>query len=225
VPLGFLVALLWTLAVGVCASLLLRNTRWLLLLVVLLAVAVRVLAASYVHYPDSGDAVIYPELAKNLLSGKGLWLPEVLPRTGWFDVKAMYPPLFPVVLALAGMFGGLNVATYTVLNTAIDLASAGTIWLIARELNFGKRAVLPAWLFLAYPTAILAVPIAQKESLTLLLVAQVLLWVLRSKSVRAGCATGLLALAQPALAPLTAVVILALLPSRGFASTVRLGKV
>ncbi len=219
---GFLVVLLWALAVGVGSLLLLRNTGWSIFLGVLLAIAVRLLAASYVHYPDSGDAIIYPELAKNLLSGKGLWLPETLPRTGWSDVKAMYPPLYPIVLALAGMLGDLNTATYTAMNTAFDLASAGTIWLIARELNFGKRAVLPAWLFLAYPTAILAVPIAQKESLVLLLVAQVILWVLRSKPVRTGCVTGLLALTQPVLAPLTAVIILALLPARGFAATVRL---
>ena len=159
------------------------------------------------------DPASYTDLANSVLDGHGLvtWIRP------YGEVRAMYPPLYPLLLALFSP-GGVSIVSILVLNTLIDIATAFTIVAIGRELEI-RRADWAAWLYLLWPSLILSAPVAQKESLCILLAALAVLAWLRQSQVGFGLAAGLLALTQPSLAPLPVFMCLAMLPSTGLRKT------
>ena len=78
-----------------------------------------------------GDPAAYMTLAHNLIAGHGFGL-----FGHGMEQKALFPPLYPLLLAAVGSVFPLNQPTIFALNFAIDLAAAWVIAQLARELGF-----------------------------------------------------------------------------------------
>ncbi|MDE0879101.1 MAG: glycosyltransferase family 39 protein [Sphingomonas bacterium] len=158
-----------------------------------------------------GDAEMYLRLADHVRQGRGL---EVIEPYMGVETRALFPPFYPMLLALWQMAFGLSTAAITMLNAVIDALTAGLIVMLARTLGHVRAGRGAAWLYLAWPSVLLSAPLAQKEGLCALLVLLLAsLWVrfVRAGTPRArdaaaiGVTAGLLALTQPGAAPLAIV--------------------
>ena len=190
--------------------------------VVVLALCLRLLILPLAYgRAAAGDPFIYAAIAKNIVAGNG-----ILNMQQWFleDRWASYPPLYPLVLAGAGLVAPLTPATFLAINFAADVATAAAMLRIGRLLNLGRAAWAAAAIYLLWPTNILNSPAAQKEPL-LALGACVLVGLLLTSADRPrwaiaalfGITSALVVLTQPALVTLPALLALALMcrfPSR-----------
>lgn len=179
------------------------------------------------------DPMNYTNLAQALIEGRGLTVDDW--RYGQ-DLRAYFPPLYPILLAGWWMLFSDSAWSTLAMNTAIDLAAAWALRDTARRLG-GSRSqgnwVALAWL--AYPAFALSAGIPQKESLTLLFVALLLrgtvAWMAEdaagARRWRHGLGLGLwwgaLALTQPSLAVAPLAIAVVLVWQRGFAPALRLG--
>lgn len=170
-------------------------------------VVVRIAFALFaVGRTSTGDPNSYLNLAKGLLAGRGLALYEPFFGSVWY---ALFPPLYPVVLAGWGAVAGFATPSVLALGTLIDGGAAWLLFVLGRRLGntvAGRRA---AWLYLIWPSVLFSAPLAQKESLcAVLILALALAWIDRRRgwrgAVALGVPAGLLALAQPGQAPLAA---------------------
>lgn len=169
------------------------------------------LAGDVSHY---GDPLNYIRLATALDRGDGLVTPN---PTGGFAAAALYPPGLPLLLAAVGLVLPLNAVTLTLVNTLIDLAAA---LLLARVAALLGRRDLGASLALAYllwPSIAFMAPLAFKEGLVVALLLAMLVALLEQArrpgfrwAAASGLAAGALILTQPGLAPLPALIFLAL---------------
>jgi hypothetical protein len=173
-----------------------------------------------------GDPHWYLVLARNLLAGRGLVLFEPA-MAQW--VRAEFPPAYPLLLAGWGAVFGLGTAAVLALSTLLDL---GTAWLLAR---IGARVDAPragraaGALYLIWPSVLFSAPLAQKESLELLLIAALAIgWIGAERAgwraaLAIGLPAGLLALTQPGMAPLALLFGLVLIPRIGWRRLLALG--
>ncbi|WP_019516424.1 hypothetical protein [Sphingomonas sp. Mn802worker] len=190
------------------------------------AIALRIAAAVLSDGRVSpGDPHWYLVLAQGLLDGHGLGLVE--PYMGTRAV-ALFPPVYPLLLAGWGAMFGLSTAALLVLSSLLDLASASVIVLLARRLGAPRAGVAAACLFLVWPSQLLDAPLAQKESLATLLVLLLAYgWIVTTGRMREvvliGVGSAALALTQPGEALLS--LLFALLQWRrlGFARVMRIG--
>ena len=187
------------------------------LAVVLLSLALRYWAVELIGTRElGGDTLNYLQMAGNLLSGRGLVIddPFNLP-----NMRATYPPLYPLLLAGVGAIVPLSTLVVAALNTAFDFACAALMARLGRQLGHGDAGKLAAALYVLWPTHIGLAPLARKEGLIALFVVA-LLCLLVALARRAtwrlaasyGIVAGLLALTQPGLVLLPALFALALLP-------------
>lgn len=179
----------------------------------------------------TGDPEIYEKIARSLIAGEGLVFHD--PLTG-VDFRAMYPPLYPLLIAGLGSLFGLGAGTYLTANIAIDLGSALLIAAIGARLGSAPAGRAGAWLFAIWPAFIMITPFAQKESLVLIEVLEIVLVLLRMERGRLpswweGAAFGALwaalMLTQPGLAVLPALLVLFLMRAAGWRALFRLGLV
>jgi 4-amino-4-deoxy-L-arabinose transferase-like glycosyltransferase len=170
-------------------------------------IAVRIaFALLAVGRTSTGDPNAYLNLAKGLLAGRGLEIYDPYFGSVW---RALFPPLYPLLLAGWGALFGFDTPSVLTLGTLTDGATACMIFVLGRRLGSpiaGRRA---AWLYLVWPSVLFSAPLAQKESLCALLVlALALAWIARRPGWRGalalGVPAGLLALTQPGEAPLAA---------------------
>lgn len=178
---------------------------------------------------SSGDSHWYLVLAEHLREGQGLVLYAPHMRLA---VRALYPPLYPLLLAGWTGVHGESGWSLLALSTLLDL---GTAWLIVRvggRLAIARAGLAAALLYLIWPSTLFNAPLAQKESLELLLVMAVALgWVKASRGdwrrsrlwIAIGVPAGLLTLTQPGLAMLPALFGLALAPRLGIRRLVAIG--
>ena len=166
-----------------------------------------------------GDSANYIMLAKNVIAGNGIVIddPWIVP-----NLRAFYPPGYPVLLGLVGSILPIKASTLIGLNFLIDIATAAAIVSLAR-LSGSRHGEIAAAAWLLWPSTLLAAPLAQKEGLVaLLFVLTTALTLYSSQSQRLrgpfalGVAMGLLALTQPSIALLPALI--ALVMFREFAS-------
>lgn len=161
------------------------------------SVFLRVVAVAVAGDLPSGDPQIYAQLA-----GEGL--SRFSPTLG-IEVKALHPPLYPLFLSLFMP----NVA---IANFLIDLSCAGAILWLARacrvpgEFAAALYLVMSAWMSV----------IPNKEGLAAALVVASAASAIERRAVFLGLFGGLLALTQPALAPLPVMFSLAFVPPRGW---------
>ncbi len=169
---------------------------WLVILAVALALR---LVALWLTWGRGyvGDPAAYMTLAHNLIAGHGFGL-----FGHGMEQKALFPPLYPFLLAAVGSVFPLNQPTIFALNFAIDLAAAWVIAQLARELGF--KPLLAVAIYLLWPSNVLFVSTPNKEGLTSLLCVLAAWFAVRKAPVRFGLASGLLALTQPGLATLPA---------------------
>lgn len=172
------------------------------------AVALRLASlALVVGRVSPGDPYQYGELARHVLAGQGLFLDD--PALG-ARVWAAFPPAYPLLLAGWGALFGLSAPAVLALSTLLD---AGTAWLIARlgaRLGQAQAGVAAGALYFIWPAVLLDAPLAQKESLELLLVLILAHgWLSAGErpahrtAVAVGGPAAVLAMTQPGIAPLT----------------------
>lgn len=155
---------------------------------------------------STGDPNAYLNLAKGLLAGHGLAINDPFFGSTW---RALFPPLYPLLLAGWGALFGFSTPSVLALGTLTDGTAAWLLFVLGTRLGStlaGRRA---AWLYLVWPSVLFSAPLAQKESLcALLILALALAWVDRRSGWRGalalGVPAGLLALTQPGEAPLAA---------------------
>lgn len=155
---------------------------------------------------STGDPNSYLNLAKGVLAGRGLALYEPYFGSLWY---ALYPPLYPVVLAGWGAVAGFATPAVLALGTLTDGGAAWLLFLLGKRLGNAVAGRRAAWLYLIWPSVLFSAPLAQKESLcAVLILALALAWVDRRRgwrgAVALGVPAGLLALTQPGQAPLAA---------------------
>ena len=202
----------WAVVVGVPILLFVRQRPGAAVVAAVIgAVAVRAcLALAVSGRVPSGDAAIYPILARHLIEGRGL---EVFEPFMGVDTRALFPPLYPLVLAGWSALFGASSGAVSALNLVIDGGCAVTIVTLGRLLDRRRAGLGAAWLYLMWPSVLLSSPLAQKEGLcALLAVALAVRWVRYVQAPRAaiaqaatiGVLAGLLALTQPGELPLAA---------------------
>ncbi|WP_051124630.1 glycosyltransferase family 39 protein [Sphingomonas sp. PAMC 26605] len=155
---------------------------------------------------STGDPNAYLNLAKGLLAGHGLRIHDPFTDTIW---RALFPPLYPALLAGWGAIFGFDTPSVLTLGTLTDAMAAVLLFVLGKRLGSAVAGRRAAWLYLIWPSVLFSAPLAQKESLcALLIVALALAWVDRRDGWRGGLAlglpAGLLALTQPGQAPLAA---------------------
>jgi hypothetical protein len=169
--LGIGALIVWALIA--CAALPLsrpKPPRLVVSLAIIAIIAMRIMLAIVSSGHESpGDPHSYLVLAHGLLAGQGLVIYEP-----WFQAsyRALFPPAYPLLLAGWGAVFGLKTASLLALNTLTDIGAAWLVVRIGAKLgsqgrDAGRGA---AFLYLIWPSALFSAPLAQKESLAILLV-------------------------------------------------------
>lgn len=173
-----------------------------------------------------GDSRQYLALAHNLLAGRGLVVADAYMH---LDVRALYPPLYPLLLAGWGAVAGLSAPSLLALSTVTDLFAAWAIARLGARCGSARGGVTAAALYLIWPSTLFDAPLAQKESLEVLLITTLALgWVDAARvdwrtAARIGMPAGLLALCQPGQAALAALFALAAVQRLGWGRAIALG--
>lgn len=234
-PFGMLILVLWLAAmVLIVRRTVLPGMDWpVLIAVAALSLILRYWSAALTFDVALGaDPMNYANLANALREGRGLITDDW--RYGE-DLRAYFPPFYPMVLAGFWVVFGASVWSTLAMNTAIDAAAAWCLRDAGRRIgqtDVGRAAGLA---YFAWPAFALSAGIPQKESLTLLFV----LLLLRAMIVWLGAGGdgrrrwrhglwiglwwGMLSLTQPSLALAPAAVALVLIWQQGFWPVVRLG--
>lgn len=179
---------------------------------------------------STGDADIYPVIARQLLAGEGY---SFFQADMGERVYAFYPPFYPVLLAGWGAVAGFSTWSLIAMNMAIDCAAAWLIVRIGNGLEAPAAGRSAAFLYLVWPSVLLSAPLAQKEGLAIMLILSLaLVWIRQRRegavggwrgALALGVPAGLLALTQPGQAPLAALFGLVLVGQLGVARVVRFG--
>uniref|UniRef100_UPI0035CB0818 glycosyltransferase n=1 Tax=uncultured Sphingomonas sp. TaxID=158754 RepID=UPI0035CB0818 len=194
-----------------------------------LAVALVVLRIAFallaVGRTSTGDPNAYLNLAKGLLAGNGLLIYDPFLGSTW---RALFPPLYPLLLAGWGAVFGFDTPSVLTLGTLTDAATAWLLFALGTRLGSAVAGHRAAWLYLVWPSVLFSAPLAQKESLCALLVLLLALaWIDRRAGWRGalalGLPAGLLALTQPGEAPLAALFGLVLVRRIGLWPLLRTG--
>lgn len=149
-------------------------------------VGIRLLAHdSFGGFAFPADAAANEQMSNHVAAGSGLW--AEIPKYG--HLRAAYPPLYPLLLGGFKWLGGGAL----LLNMLLNLAGAALV----RRLSGSDRAAAAFFLF---PSVVIASLAPLKESLALALFLLAVLTV--ERPLLYGAIAGLIALAQPAWAPL-----------------------
>lgn len=206
---GIGVGIIWTAFLLLTVRVEKRRWQWFIIAGVAVAVVARVLALQLADGRLlAADPQSYSILADNLLAGKGLFL---IDRHG-MEIRASYPPLYPILLAGSRAIAGANIWTTLLINSIIDLLTALSILYVGLLFDAKRAGIAVAVFYLLLPTTVLSAGLPQKEGLALLLVACIVIGIARlSTSNRSshistiivGASTAALALTQPAMVTLS----------------------
>lgn len=159
-----------------------------------LGVTIRLVAAhELAGLPLSADPFYYEQLAASLIAGQRL---AVDITTYGHDLRALYPPVYPLLLAGFHLLG----LPAIVLNILVDLWAAACIYLLSR------RSDRAAVIYFLFPGVLLNSLLPLKEGLAIALLLTNML--LLKRPFAYGVTSGLLALVQPAWAPIPVIAFL-----------------
>ena len=163
-----------------------------------LALALRIAAAIWLdgRVPQN-DPLSYLVISHSIIAGEGM--------AAW-DVRAYYPPLYPLLLGLTRFAVPDPGVAIPLLNAIIDGIGALLLYRLGLRWLDSRSAAVAAAAWLLWPSALVTSAIANKEGLTVTLFLTFVLalaaWTEEQRwrhAAAAGIAWGLLALAQPAL--------------------------
>ena len=180
--------------------------------------------ALVVGHGSPSDPHFYYLLASRLLGGQGL---NIYDWALGVRVYAEFPPAYPVLLAGWGAVFGLSSLSILGFSSILDGGAALLIARLGDRLGDARAGRAAAMLYLVWPSVLFAAPLAQKESLAMLLVVALAnLWVqARTQTTGApavatilgiGTVAAVLALTQPGMAALAALFGIAMLPAMGW---------
>ena len=172
-------------ALGLACVLAPMPARHRLAAALLLGLFVRIIAVP--SGPLVRDPFFYDQLASNVLAGRGLTVD--VPIYGG-DLRAVYAPVYPLLLAAWRWIGVPALG----LNTLIDLWASACVYLLSGRSDRSAAA------YFLFPSILLNSLLPLKDGLALALLLTNLLVVRRP--VAYGAISGLLALTQPAWAPI-----------------------
>ena len=136
-----------------------------------LAAALAVMRSAFallaVGRTSTGDPNAYLNLAKGLLAGHGLLIHDPFTDTAW---HALFPPLYPLLLAGWGAVFGFDTPSVLALGTLTDGIAAVLLFVLGKRLGNALAGRRAAWLYLIWPSVMFSAPLAQKESLCALLI-------------------------------------------------------
>ncbi|MFX8301134.1 hypothetical protein ABTL22_19390, partial [Acinetobacter baumannii] len=84
--------------------------------------------------------------------------------------RALFPPLYPLLLAGWGALAGFTTPSVLALGPLIDGTAAWLIVVLGRRLGRAVAGRRAAWLYLMWPSVLFSAPLAQKEGLCGLLI-------------------------------------------------------
>ena len=178
---------------------------------------------------STGDADIYPVIARQLLAGQGLYFDQTDMGERVF---AFYPPFYPVLLAAWGAVAGFSTWSLIAMDMVVDCGAAWLIVQIGAALNAPAAGRSAAFLYLVWQSVLFSAPLAQKEGVAIALILLLaLVWIRQSQQTTSGwrgalalgVPTGLLAMTQPGQAPLAALFGLMLVGRIGVRRLIRFG--
>ncbi|OYY67824.1 MAG: hypothetical protein B7Y47_15105 [Sphingomonas sp. 28-63-12] len=210
---GITLFLIWLGVAAATARMLLRTapSREQLAMLALGIIALRLcFGALVLGRMSTGDADIYPVIARQLLAGQGLYFDQADMGERVF---ALYPPFYPLLLAAWGAVAGFSTWSLITMNMVVDCSAARLIVQIGIALDARPAGRSAAFLYLVWPSVLFSAPLAQKEGVAIALILLLaLVWIRQSQQPRGGwrgalalgVPAGLLALTQPGQAPLAA---------------------
>lgn len=220
-PLGIALLLGWSVVAGWAVSLVSRTPgrgEWAGFALVALLLRLAALAITAGRESPS-DPHWYLVLARHVLDGQGLTLFDPSMQ---HQVWAEFPPAYPLLLAVWGTVAGLSSWSVLALSTLLDLGAAVLIARLGRRLGDAGPGRGAAALYLVWPSTLLSAPLAQKESLVVLLVLLLVHGWMAAERARwrtalaIGVPAALLALTQPGMAAFAGLFGLAQLPRLGW---------
>ncbi len=229
---GGLLVVAWIASVGFAIPLArARPSRWFAAGLIAVALAFRALVALCFHDRiPSGDAAAYVDIARRLLSGGGLQFHD--PYIG-LTFQALFPPVYPLILAAWIALAGASTVSLIVLNSVIDGVVAWLLYRLGKRIRRETIGRAAAWLYLIWPSVLMSAPLAQKEGLCdLLILALALAWLRAiaddkparwTEAAAIGFLAALLALTQPGEAPLAALFGFALIPLSSLGTVMAIG--
>lgn len=175
--------------------------------VLVVALVVGVLLRAYfvatAHSTPPGDPNAYRAIVHAMLNGEGM----VFHDQNLGDMWAFCPPLYALLMWLFSLPSGLTFGAVGSLNLLLDLGTVGALLWMGRLSGF--KTELPAAAWFLWPASVILCANPYKEGLICLLTVLLACCVLDRRASSFGVVAALLALTQPALAPLAAVFALA----------------
>lgn len=199
--------------------------------VIVIALAIRIGSLDLIGTAQLGaDPMNYQNIARAILDGRGMIADDF--RYGQ-DLRAYFPPLYPISLAGWWWLFGDSLWATLLLNLATALGTGWALMSIGRLWGHPQAGRAAALLFIAYPAFAITAGVPNKEMQTMLLgslfVRAILVWDADGgrRSWRHAAIFGslwaLMALTQAALALMPPVVAAILIPRFGFMSLIGLG--
>ena len=155
-----------------------KTVRWMLLLVGLLALAVRVIYVFGWHFPVSildGDAFYYHQGANLLADGKGFVDPYVWRQRDVLVADAQHPPLYIILLAIPSLFGLRSNLDHQLFTCLFGAGSVVLVGLVGQRIVGARAGIFAALLAAVYPAFWLNDALVLSESLSIFVTVAVML--------------------------------------------------
>ncbi len=176
-----------------------------LLGIAVVALVVRVAATLVLtgEYPSVGSSVFFHEVANLVADGEGFVQPFALAFAGVPVPTAEHPPLWPLLLSFASLFGADSVMAHRLVGAVLGAAVVVVVGLLGRAVAGPRTGLLAAAIAAVYPVLVAADGSLMSDTLYGLLVGLALLATLRAlqepstgRLVAVGVACGLAALTR-----------------------------
>jgi hypothetical protein len=156
-----------------------RSFNLVLALTVILGLVVRIAFVTLVTFPPlPGDAVVFRQMASNLVAGRGYSLPFVT-HPHKLVATALHPPLFPALSAIFDLLGLHSVNAQRLALACVTCSSVLVLGLLGRKVAGPVVGIIAAVIAALNPLWLGFVGALMSESIYLIVIALMLLLALR----------------------------------------------